>query len=150
METIREYAIPPWEPCLQTIQEPNQEKVAEIAKETTGIVVATSSSVKKGIVGMGDSAQDTLFNWTSEAVINYAVTLGTRDEQNPYTAELAAIAMALKSMPPSVSHRHITIITRIQSALAAINQTTAATVRPRHYNANIRVGQTAQAKREVD
>ena len=85
-------------------------------------MVATSSSVKKGIVAMGGSARDTLFGRTSEAVTNYAVTLGTREEQNPYTVELAAIAMALKSMLPSVRYRCITIITRSQSALAAIRQ----------------------------
>lgn len=122
METIREYAIPPWEPRSQTILEPDREKAAEIAKEATGIVVATGSSVKKGIVAMGGSARDTLVDRTSEAVTNYAVTLGTREEQNPYTAELAAIAMALESMPPSVRHRCIIIITRNQSALAAIRQ----------------------------
>ncbi|OIW24965.1 hypothetical protein CONLIGDRAFT_546433, partial [Coniochaeta ligniaria NRRL 30616] len=53
METIQEYAIPPWEPRLQTIQEPDREKVAEMANEATGIVIATSSSVKNGRVGMG-------------------------------------------------------------------------------------------------
>jgi ribonuclease HI len=122
MEIIREHAIPPWEPRLQTIQEPDREKAAEMANEATDLMVATSSSVKEGIVGMGGIAQDNLFSGSREIVVNYAVTLGTREEQNPYTAELAAIAMALKSMPPRISHRHITIVTRNQSALAAIRQ----------------------------
>jgi hypothetical protein len=34
------------------------------------------------------------------------------EEQNPYTAELAAIATALKNLTPSVCHRDITVITR--------------------------------------
>jgi hypothetical protein len=50
------------------------------------------------------------------------VTLGTREEQNPYTAELAAIARALENLPAGVCHRHITIVTRNQSALAALKQ----------------------------
>jgi hypothetical protein len=58
METIQEYAIPPWEPRLQVTLEPDRKKAAEMANEVTGIVIATSSSVKKGIVGMGGSAQD--------------------------------------------------------------------------------------------
>jgi ribonuclease HI len=122
METIREYAIPPWEPRLQTIQEPDREKAAEMANEARDLVIATSSSVKNGIVGMGGIVQDNLFSGSSKIVVNYAATLGMREEQNPYTAELAAIAMALKSMPPRISHRHITIVTRNQSAIAAIRQ----------------------------
>ncbi len=66
METIQEYAIPPWEPRLQVTLEPDRKKAAEMANGATGIVIATSSSVKKGIVGMGGSAQDTLFNRASE------------------------------------------------------------------------------------
>ena len=122
METIQEYAIAPWEPRLQVTLEPDRKKAAEMVNRVTGIVIATSSSVKKGIVGMGGSAQDTLFKRASETGTYYAVALGTREEQNPYTAELAAIARALKNIPPSTSHRHVTVITRNLSALAAIKQ----------------------------
>jgi ribonuclease HI len=122
METIQEYAVSPWEPRLRPTVEADRAKAAEMANKTTGIVIATSSAVKRGMVGMGGIARDTLFSRTSETVTSYAVALGTREEQNPYTAELAAIAMALESLPASVRHRHITIITRNQSALAAIRQ----------------------------
>lgn len=122
METIQEYAIPPWEPRLRATVVPDRKKAAEMASRITGIVTATSSSVKKGIVGMGGITQDTLFNRAGEAVTRYAVTLGTREEQSPYTAELAAIAMTLKNMPPGTLHRHITVTTRSLSALAAIQQ----------------------------
>jgi hypothetical protein len=57
METIKEYAIPPWEPRLQTTCEPDWEKAAEIVNNATGIVIATSSYVKKGRVGIGGSAR---------------------------------------------------------------------------------------------
>ncbi len=122
IETIQEYAIPPWEPRIQVALEPDRKKATEIVNRVTGIVIATSSFMKKGIVGMGGSAQDTLFNRVSETGTHYAVALGTREEQNPYTAELAAIAMALKNTPPSIFHRHVTVITRNLSALAAIRQ----------------------------
>ena len=122
METIQEYAIPPWEPRLQVTLEPDRKKAAEMANGVTGIVIATSSSVKKGLVGMGGSAQDTLFSRAGEVVTRYAATLGIREEQNPYTVELAAIAMALKNMPPGTLYRHVTVITRSLSALAAIQQ----------------------------
>jgi len=60
--------------------EPDRKKAAEMANGVTGIVIATSLSVKKGIVGMGGCAQDTLFNRVGEVVTRYAVTLGTREE----------------------------------------------------------------------
>ncbi len=41
---------------------------------------------------------------------------------NPYTAELAAIAMALKNIPPGTLYRHVSVITRSLSALTAIQQ----------------------------
>ncbi|EAQ88476.1 hypothetical protein CHGG_05095 [Chaetomium globosum CBS 148.51] len=122
METIQEYAVPPWVPRLRPTLEADRGKAAEMVNKISGIVIATSSSVKKGIVGMGGLARDILFNRTSETVTNYAVVLGTREEQNPYTAELAAIAMALEKLPASICHRHITVITRNQSALAAVGQ----------------------------
>jgi ribonuclease HI len=122
METIQEYAIPPWEPRLQATYILDRKRAAEMANKATGIVIATSSSIKKGRVGISGSAQDTLFNRTGEAVLKYAVAIGTREEQNLYTAELAAIAMALENLPAGICHRHITVITRSQSALAAIRQ----------------------------
>ncbi|KAB5515136.1 hypothetical protein GE09DRAFT_1067015 [Coniochaeta sp. 2T2.1] len=105
METIREYAMPLWELRLRTVLEPDREKAAVMANEATGIVIATSSSLKRGIVGVGGIARDTLFNGTSETVISYVASLGTREEQNPYTAELAAIAMALEKAPASLCSR---------------------------------------------
>jgi ribonuclease HI len=121
-ETIHEYALPPWEPRLRPRLEADRGKAVELVNKASGIVIATGSSEKKGMVGMGGIGRDTLFSMTSETVANYSVTLGTREEQNPYTAELAAIARALESVPAGVCHRHITIITRNQSALAVIRQ----------------------------
>jgi ribonuclease HI len=46
----------------------------------------------------------------------------SREEHNPYTAELAAIARALEDVPASIYHRNITIFTRSQSALEAIRR----------------------------
>jgi ribonuclease HI len=122
METIHEYALPPWKPRLRPRIEADRVKAAELANKASGIVIATSSSAKKGMVGMGGIGRDTLFSMASETVAYYSVTVGTREAQNPYTAELAAIARALENLPAGVCHRHITLLTRNQSALAAIKQ----------------------------
>lgn len=53
---------------------------------------------------------------------SYSTTLGKRTEQNPYTAELQAIATALEHIPPETNHRWISILSSNRSALAAISQ----------------------------
>ena len=68
--------------------------------------IATSSSAKKRIVGIGEAIYDTLGIRKPSA---FSVTLKTRTEQNPYTAELAAIAIAIKQLPPDLIKRQIAI-----------------------------------------
>ncbi|KAK0747273.1 hypothetical protein B0T21DRAFT_417548 [Apiosordaria backusii] len=80
METIQEYAVAPWEPRLQPTLEADRGKATEMANRAIGIVIATSLSVKKGNVSMGGVVRDILFNRTSGTVINYSVTLGTKEE----------------------------------------------------------------------
>src|SRR5438045_5279342 len=102
------------------MHEPDREKAVEMANKTEGIVIATSSSVKNNNVGMGACIWNTLINGMNETITRYSITLGTREEQNPYTAELEAIAMALKGIPGGVCHRQITVISRNLGALTAI------------------------------
>jgi hypothetical protein len=54
--------------------------------------------------------------------ITYSAILGTRTEQNPYIAELAAMAIAIKRLLPHLVGRQITIISSNQGALLATNQ----------------------------
>ena len=122
MEVIQPYAAAPWEERLSTTITLDREKAVETANSTHGILIATSSSERKGIVGMGGAIHDTLSNEPNQKPITYSVTLGTRTEQNPYTAELAAMAMALRRLPPSLGGRQITIFTSNQAALLAVGQ----------------------------
>lgn len=54
--------------------------------------------------------------------IRYLVTLGRRTEQNPYAAELAAMAMVVKLLPLDIIGRQITMFTSNQAALLATSQ----------------------------
>ena len=68
---------------------------------------------------MGGAIYDTLSN---REATTYSVTLGPRAEQNLYTAELAAILMAIGCLPPDLQGRQITIFSSNQAALLALSQ----------------------------
>ena len=122
MEVIQPYVVTPWEDRLPTTIDPDRDRAIEAANSTQGILIATSSSERRGVVGMGGAIRDTLSNMLNREPVIYSVTVGTRAEQNPYTAELGAIAMAMKCLPPGLLGRQITILTSNQVALLAVSQ----------------------------
>lgn len=74
------------------------------------------------MVGMGGAIFDTYGRMPNRQPITFAITLGPRSEQNPYVAELEAIAMAIQGVPLYVLRREITIITSNQAALQVVSQ----------------------------
>ena len=119
MEVIQPYVIAPWEERLPATINLRMEEAINVANTIRGIQIATSSSARRGIVGMGGAIHDTLSIVTGREPITYSVTLGARTEQNPYTAELAAMTIAMKHLPLHLVGRRITIITSNQGALLA-------------------------------
>ncbi|KAL6406417.1 reverse transcriptase [Ilyonectria robusta] len=122
MEVIHEYALPPWTSRIPVVGENDLAKAAKAPNDIEGIIIATSSSKKGGIVGMGGVARNATRNNAGEVVTSYSVTLGPGDEQNPYTAELAAIAMALECTPPRLPFRDVTVMTSNHSAVEVIRR----------------------------
>lgn len=120
IETIQAFTVSPWTGRIQAICEKDGDKAIEIAIKAIGILAATSASTKSEIVGMGGCMRDTQIdgNWVS----SYSTTLGKRTEQNPYTAELEAMAVALERIPTETRGRWISILSSNRSALAAISQ----------------------------
>ncbi|KJZ71503.1 hypothetical protein HIM_09142 [Hirsutella minnesotensis 3608] len=91
LEVIHEFALAPWTDRLQMVKEGDQ--VASLKPdELNGIIIATSSSQRKGLVGMGGVVREATRNGPGEASASYSATVGSSDEQNAYTAGLAAIA----------------------------------------------------------
>jgi hypothetical protein len=59
LETIQAYTIPPWQKRLDTVIRPNNKEAVEAIRQTQGIILATSSSVQNGIVGIGSAVCNT-------------------------------------------------------------------------------------------
>ncbi|KAK4071317.1 hypothetical protein Purlil1_13460 [Purpureocillium lilacinum] len=87
-----------------------------------GIIITTASSQKDGRVGMGGVVCDTTHGDTGRILATYSVALGPDSEQNPYTAELAAIEAALRNVPPGLVSRDVTVVTSNRSAAIAIRR----------------------------
>ncbi|KAF6514240.1 hypothetical protein HZS61_006496 [Fusarium oxysporum f. sp. conglutinans] len=129
METIEPYALPPWHRHMVVKYDSDKEAAADVdtgdnVTETSSmrqVLIATSASARNGLVGMGGVVRNTASGGVNDDVIaKYSVTLGLRDEQNAYMAELEAIAMVLRCMPDGLRHREVIIATRNRSALQAI------------------------------
>ena len=129
MEIIQPFAVTPWEERIQTMIQPERERAVETANATKGMLASTSSSERNGKIGMGGFTWDTLLGRSIGVPYGYSVTLGARTEQNPYTAELAAIAKAMadivetmRGQPHLFQGRQTTVFSSNQAALLSVSQ----------------------------
>ncbi|XP_044718734.1 reverse transcriptase (RNA-dependent DNA polymerase) domain-containing protein [Hirsutella rhossiliensis] len=107
LEVIHEFALAPWDERVQATDETDRVEVLK-SDDPEDITIATSSSQRKGKVGLGGVVRDASRDSVDEVLASYSVTLGSSDEQNAYTAGLEAIATAL-------SHRAATATVWLQS-----------------------------------
>ncbi|KAF5725014.1 reverse transcriptase [Fusarium mundagurra] len=124
LEVIQPFALAPWEARLQVILnsqgEAEEDKIKELAKAGWAVRIATSSSARHDLVGMGGTIRIPIsVARVGKFTETFSVTLGSREEQNPYTAELAAIAHGLNYLP-EMKYRVIVIVTSNRSAAQAI------------------------------
>ena len=120
LEVIKPYTLAPWEGRIHVAYDMSPEQAKETIQRSRGILIATSSSQKNERVGMGGCVRDAAVNDVDEFLARYSVTLGSREEQNPYTAELEAIAMALRCAAAGLRRCELTVISSNRSALQAI------------------------------
>jgi hypothetical protein len=108
METIEPYALPPWHRKMVVEYDSGKDAVADVsinddatdARSARQVLIATSTSARNGIVGMGGVVRNAAGAGARDGIIaKYSITLARRDQQNAYTAELVAVAVVLRCMP---------------------------------------------------
>jgi ribonuclease HI/exonuclease III len=116
METIHPFTLPPWEKRVQTIT--NKEMTRQ-PDSNRAAYIAVSSSARNGVVGLGAAIKTRKRVGDDPTVETLFSTLGSRTEQNPYVAELAAMAHALQQLPRRKYHS-ITLWTRNKAAVLTL------------------------------
>ncbi len=94
------------------------------------------------MVGIGGITYDTFGIVQNGEPTRYSFALGNRTKQNPYSAELAAMATAVKRLLPDLMGRQIIIFTSNQAALLAVSQ-------PRQQSGQASIGQIYDAVRAL-
>ncbi|OAQ57559.1 reverse transcriptase [Pochonia chlamydosporia 170] len=107
IESIQPFALAPWDKRMEAIQYEDMSKGIE---GTWDVGVAVSSSARNGLVGVGGVAHIKVKGRADPRSQAFSITIGPRNEQNPYSGELAAMAHALRSLP-NVRRRRIALLT---------------------------------------
>jgi hypothetical protein len=92
-----------------------------MANSLGDVHIATSVSSRSRVVGIGITIYNTSSTKGAPSV-TLSTTLEAQTEQNPYTAELAAIAKAISCVLLSLPRGQIVIVSSNQAALKAISK----------------------------
>ncbi|KAF4237714.1 hypothetical protein CNMCM8980_002373 [Aspergillus fumigatiaffinis] len=95
LETINPFTLAPWETRMQT----DVEAMPDPHTAPGGSMqIAVSSSARNGLVGYGVAIEKQPPRYQKLKLKTFSATLGARSEQNPFSAELAAIAHTLNRL----------------------------------------------------
>ncbi|OQE10076.1 hypothetical protein PENFLA_c095G04748 [Penicillium flavigenum] len=112
LETINPFTLAPWEERMQTdIDQPQDFQT----RAGVYMQIAVSSSARNELVGFGVAIEKQPPRYRKLKLKTLSVTLGARAEQNPFCAELAAMAHAL-NMVVGVKDYRITLLTSNKAA----------------------------------
>jgi ribonuclease HI len=107
LETINPFTLAPWEARVQA----GVEATPQSPTVPGGLMqIATSSSARNELVGFGVAIERQPPRYRKLKLKTLSITLGARAEQNPFSAELAAMAHAL-NMVIGLKDYRITLLT---------------------------------------
>lgn len=111
LETINPFTLAPWEARVQT-----EKPISEGSIVPGGSMqIAFSSSARNELVGFGVAIEKQPPRYRKVRLKTLSVTLSARTEQNPFSAELAAMAHTLKTLVGLKGFR-VTLITSNKAA----------------------------------
>ncbi|KDN61464.1 hypothetical protein CSUB01_11710 [Colletotrichum sublineola] len=119
LETIEAFPQPPWESRIHTIVEEDGDRPSKAIQTGWAVRAVTGSSARNGIVGYGTAVLFPLSHRTGGSATTGSTTVGPRTEQNPYTAELMAIAAVLESLLKRVRYLAIYVFSTNKAAVLA-------------------------------
>jgi hypothetical protein len=118
LETINLFTLAPWETCIQT----DDEAMSGPQTAPRGLIqIAVSSSARNRLVGYGVVIEKQPPHYQKLKLKTFSVTLGARSEQNPFSAELAAIAHTLNKLVGLKGFRLRVLISNKAAALIIWN-----------------------------
>ncbi|RYC80461.1 hypothetical protein BFJ63_vAg16651 [Fusarium oxysporum f. sp. narcissi] len=125
MEVIQPFVLTPWKERTQAVfgvqEGEGEDKIEELAKARWTVRIATSSSVRNELVGMGGTVRIPISLVGAGKIIEtFSVTLQMTIERNPYAPELAGVAHGVKYLPET-KFRVIVILASNKSAAQGIN-----------------------------
>jgi ribonuclease HI len=132
LETVKPFPVAPWIERIETITEEGDPEGTEWAQAERAVRIATSSSARNAMVGLGWARRAPVSLEPGGGFATSSATLGPRNEQNPYTAELAAIATALNSLLPKTRHQDVMVFTNNKAAALTLR-------RPRQQSGQVKV-----------
>ncbi|KAJ6093610.1 hypothetical protein N7486_008899 [Penicillium sp. IBT 16267x] len=116
LETINPFTLAPWEIRMQADVEAKPDSQTEPGGS---IQAAVSSSARNELVGFGVAIEKRPPRYRKLKLKSFFVTLGARSEQNPFSAELAAMAHTLNMLVGLKDYR-ITLLTSNKAAALTI------------------------------
>ena len=120
LETINPCTLAPWEKRVQTIADESALRQLEMG---WAVRIAVSSSARNDVVGIGGAIEirKSARSDPRNETLSFSSTLGIREEQNPYSGELAAMANALNTLP-KLRFRSIVLVTRNKAAVLTLRK----------------------------
>ncbi|EJP61690.1 reverse transcriptase [Beauveria bassiana ARSEF 2860] len=114
LESIQPFTIEPWRERIGAVSNGTVEG-GPLAAEA---IVATSSSARNGVVGVGGVIQCSSTTQCNVQRETFSFTLGPRAEQSPYSGALAAMAYVLRHVPSGC--KRVSILTRNKAAVQSL------------------------------
>ncbi|KAL0929378.1 uncharacterized protein CTRU02_215544 [Colletotrichum truncatum] len=119
LETIEAFPQAPWESQMLTVVEEDGDKATKAIQTGWAVRAVTGSSARNGIVGYGTAILLPLSHRRGGSTTTISNTTGSREEQNPYTAELTAIAKTLETLSKGIRYRAIYVFSTNKAAVLA-------------------------------